>query len=88
MWETREVTLTLCLPPDVADQAEEVQKTDHEFLGRIVLQALIRRGIYTTIRERWLGNGMEPIGLEEGRRILAENRHHDGGAWSEKAGDA
>ena len=98
MWETREVTLTLRLPPDIATQAEEVQKTDPEFLSRVVLYGLTRRSICRGIRDRqdetavrfpvtWAGKPIEPIPEEEGRRILAENRHHDGGTWAEKAGD-
>ena len=35
MWETREVTITIRLPHDIADQAEEVQKSDPEFLSRV-----------------------------------------------------
>ena len=80
MWDSREVTLTLLLPHDIADQAEEVQKTDPEFLSRVVLYGLTRRSIYREIRDETVGK----IDLEEGRRILAENRHHDGGAWAEK----
>ncbi len=126
--ETKSVTITVTLPHDIADQAEEVQKSDPEFLSRVVLYALTRRSIYHTLRERHLDepgpripsdgtvdlnevvpgpmtrsdgsvvnfgrdesgsvvvldDGMEPISPEEGRRILAENRHHDGGAWAEK----
>ena len=81
--ETREVTIKITLPHDIADQAEEIQRTDPEFLSRVVLYGLTRRSIYQGIRDR----SVDPIGLEEGRRILAENRHHDGGAWADKAGE-
>ena len=52
MYDTREVTITLRLPHDIADQAEEVQKTDPEFLSRVVLYGLVRRGVYRDIRDR------------------------------------
>lgn len=52
MWETRTVQLNVRLPRDIADQAEEVQETDPEFLSRIVLYGLTRRSIYKHLRER------------------------------------
>ena len=52
MWETRSVKLEVRLPRDIADQAEEVQRTDPEFLSRIVLYGLTRRSIYRHLRDR------------------------------------
>lgn len=52
MWETCSVQLNVRLPSDVAAQAEEVQKTDPEFLSRVVLYGLTRRSIYRHLRER------------------------------------
>ena len=52
MWETRSVQITVLLPHDIAEQAEEVQKTDPEFLSRVVLYGLTRRSIYHQLRER------------------------------------
>lgn len=52
MWETCSVQLNVRLPTDIAAQAEEVQKTDPEFLSRIVLYGLTRRSIYRHLRER------------------------------------
>ena len=52
MWETCSVQLNVRLPRDVAAQAEEVQKTDPEFLSRVVLYGLTRRAIYRHLRER------------------------------------
>jgi len=52
MWETRSVQLDVRLPRDIADQAEEVQRTDPEFLSRIVLYGLTRRSIYRHLRDR------------------------------------
>ncbi len=45
MWETCSVQLNVRLPRDIAAQAEEVQKTDPEFLSRVVLYGLTRRSI-------------------------------------------
>ena len=52
MWETRSVQITVRLPDDIAEQAEEVQKADPEFLSRVVLYGLTRRSIYHQLRER------------------------------------
>lgn len=52
MWETCSVQLNVRLPRDVAAQAEEVQRTDPEFLSRVVLYGLTRRSIYRHLRER------------------------------------
>ena len=52
MWDTCSVQLNVRLPRDVAAQAEEVQKTDPEFLSRVVLYGLTRRSIYRHLRER------------------------------------
>ncbi|MGD8320024.1 MAG: hypothetical protein PVJ02_06205 [Gemmatimonadota bacterium] len=40
------------LPRDVAAQAEEVQKSDPEFLSRVVLYGLTRRSIYQHLRDQ------------------------------------
>ncbi len=55
MWETREVTITVMLPHDIAEQADEVQKTDPEFLSRVILYGITRRSIYHQLRERKQG---------------------------------
>lgn len=52
MWETRSVQINVRLPRDVAAHAEEVQRTDPEFLSRVVLYGLTRRSIYRHLRER------------------------------------
>jgi hypothetical protein len=52
MWETRSVDLTVRLPRELAAEAEEVQRTDPEFLSRIVLYGLTRRSIYRHLREQ------------------------------------
>lgn len=52
MWETRTVQLNVRLPKDIAEQAEEVQENDPEFLSRVVLYGLTRRSIYRHLRDR------------------------------------
>ena len=49
--EKRTVTLEVTLPGAIADQAEEVQHADPEFLSRVVLYGLTRRSIYRHLRE-------------------------------------
>lgn len=51
MWDTCSVHLKVRLPREIAEQAEEVQETDPEFLSRIVLYGLTRRSIYRHLRE-------------------------------------
>ncbi len=52
MWETRSVQLNVRLPGDIAAQAEEVQRTDPEFLSRVILYGLTRRSIYKHLRDQ------------------------------------
>ena len=52
MWETRSVNITVRLPHDIAEQAEEVQRADPDFLSRVVLYGLTRRSIYHQLRDR------------------------------------
>jgi len=52
MWETSSVQLTVRLPRDIAAQAEEVQRTDPEFLSRVILYGLTRRAIYNNLRSQ------------------------------------
>ncbi len=51
MWETRPVELRLHLPPDLADDLEEVQDRDPEFFGKAVRYALARRTIFQELRD-------------------------------------
>ena len=52
MRESREVTITLRLPPDLADQAGEVHRAEPEFIERVVRVALTRRSIYRAQRDQ------------------------------------
>ena len=80
MWETKSVQITVRLPHDIAEQAERVQKTDPEFLSRVVFYGLTRRSIYRHIRELAAGDAkgdagddIGPIPEEAQRGILEEN---------------
>jgi hypothetical protein len=52
MWDTCSVQLLVDLPRDIAAQAEEVQKSDPDFLSRVVLYGLTRRSIYRHLRDQ------------------------------------
>jgi len=58
MWETRSVQIDVRLPGDIAAQAEEVQRTDPEFLSRVILYGLTRRSVYRHLRERETATGV------------------------------
>ena len=64
MWETRSVQIFVQLPHDIAEQAEEVQKADPEFLSRVVLYGLTRRSIYHQLRERSLDQSSDGLAAE------------------------
>ncbi len=51
MWNTRSVQLNVRLPNDIATEAEEVQRSDPDFLGRVIQYGLTRRAIYRRLRE-------------------------------------
>ena len=55
------VQLDVRLPNDVAEEAEQVQRTDPDFLSRIIQYGLTRRSIYRRLRT-----------LEAGERESAE----------------
>jgi len=59
MWETRSVQLNVQLPEDMAAQAEEVQKTDPEFLSRVILYGLTRRSIYRHLKGKEGGHSVQ-----------------------------
>ena len=52
MWETCSVNLSVRLPRDIAAKAEAVQKSDPDFLSRVVLYGLTRRSIYEHLRKQ------------------------------------
>ncbi len=52
MWETCSVQLKVRLPRELAAQAEEVQRSDPEFLSRVILYGLTRRSIFHQLRKQ------------------------------------
>jgi hypothetical protein len=60
MWETCSVQLNVRLPRDIAAQAEEVQRTDPDFLSRVVLYGLTRRSIYRHLRDQTVADDDQP----------------------------
>jgi hypothetical protein len=52
MWETRSVQIKVRLPREIAQQAEEIQNSDPEFLSRLVMYGLTRRSVYRHLRGR------------------------------------
>lgn len=46
MWDTRPVDFVVQLPADLAESAEEVRRTDPEYLRRVIRYGLVRRAIY------------------------------------------
>lgn len=51
MSETCSVQLNVNLPPEIAEQVQEVQESDPEFLSRVVLYGLTRRSVYRHLQE-------------------------------------
>ena len=60
MYDTRTVQLSVSLPKDMAAEAEEVQRTDPEFLSRVVLYGLTRRSIYRHLRDQGAAGSESP----------------------------
>lgn len=52
MWETRSVQLNVRLPREIAQQAEEIQESDPEFLSRVLMYGLTRRSVYRHLRDQ------------------------------------
>lgn len=46
MWDTRPVEVVVHLPEDLADDVEEVQKRDPDFLKRVIRYGLTRRAMF------------------------------------------
>lgn len=60
MWETCSVQLKVRLPREIAQQAEEIQNSDPEFLTRLVMYGLTRRSVYRHLRGRGEVEGTAP----------------------------
>ncbi len=62
MWDTCSVQLEVRLPRDLAAEVAEVERSDPEFLSRVVLYGLTRRSIYRRMREGEEGSGNGRVG--------------------------
>lgn len=50
MSESRSVSLVLNLPRDLADEVERVQKTDPEFLEKVLAYGMVRRAVFARLQ--------------------------------------
>lgn len=59
MWDTRPIELELHLPEDLAEDVEELQETDPEFLTRVIRYGLTRRAMFQEL-SRGVAPGSDP----------------------------
>jgi hypothetical protein len=57
MWETRSVDLTVRLPREIALQVEEIQRSDPEFLSRVIQYGLTRETVFRHLRDHTASGG-------------------------------
>jgi hypothetical protein len=57
MWETRPVDLTVRLPREIALQVEEMQRSDPEFLSRVIQYGLTRESVFRHLRDHTGSDG-------------------------------
>jgi len=79
MFETRNVTLTVSLPDELADLAEAVHAEDPAFFARAIVYALTRRMVFGRLQEaRSPDEPPEPAhfpGLKDGQpHLMVEGR--------------
>lgn len=53
MWDTRPVEVVLHLPEDLAEDVEEVQRNDPDFLNKLIQYGLTRRAMFQELRRSW-----------------------------------
>lgn len=63
MWDTRPVEVVLHLPEDLADDVEEIQRRDPEFLNKVIRYGLTRRTMFRELRNSLTtgGSGLEKL---------------------------
>lgn len=69
MWDTRSVQLTVTLPADVADDVEEVRRSNPEFFGKAIQYAIARRVVFDE-----LNSALSP-GPDSGAEPDSATRH-------------
>ncbi len=50
MSDSRPVSLVLMLPPELADEVEQTQQTDPEYLERVLVYGMIRRAVFDHLK--------------------------------------
>ncbi len=50
MPESRSVNLVVSLPADLADEVEQISKTDPEFIEKVLAYGLVRRAVFARLR--------------------------------------
>ena len=50
MPESRSVNLVVSLPADLADEVEQICKTDPEFIEKVLAYGLVRRAVFARLR--------------------------------------
>ena len=53
MWDTCPVIIQVELPTELAERVETIQKTDPEFMSKIILYGLTRRTLYQHLRSNY-----------------------------------
>lgn len=51
MPESRSVNLVVSLPADLADEVEQIYKTDPEFIEKVLAYGLVRRAVFARLRD-------------------------------------
>jgi hypothetical protein len=50
MAESRSVNLVVSLPADLADEVEQIYRTDPEFIEKVLAYGLVRRAVFARLR--------------------------------------
>ncbi len=63
MPESRSVNLVVSLPADLADEVEQICKTDPEFIEKVLAYGLVRRAVFARLRTTvpWRRPSTSPI---------------------------
>jgi len=51
MPESRSVNLVVSLPVELADEVEDICRSDPEFIEKVLAYALMRRAVFTRLKE-------------------------------------
>lgn len=59
MWDTRPVEVVLELPEELAEDVEEAQKRDPQFLNKVIRYALTRRAMFEQLNRSFDERSLE-----------------------------